>query len=154
MHRALPRPRDPLLTSTKAVIQELEPGVTFIKRPPPSAPSQHSLTTAPVSPLLRPIPLRNPLPSTDSSSSSVKRYHLTEEKIAEMRQLRRADPVKNSVISLARRFDCSRAFVQISAPLSREQRKKRDMELQAQREKWSNRKKLVREIRQRRKLFW
>lgn len=71
-----------------------------------------------------------------------------------MRALRAADPVTNSVISLARRFDCSRAFVQITAPLSKELRKAREDEVNEVRAGWGDRKKLVRAIRAKRRSLW
>ena len=41
----------------------------------------------------------------------VKRYHLTEEDVKEMRRLRRDDPYKWSATALCKKFDCSNIFV-------------------------------------------
>ena len=171
--RPLPRPKDPLSTSKAAVINEIAPGITFIHRPPPTAPTPHSLTTAPSSPLLQ-----KPTTSPDSESSSSpaspgssrsetatlppvlrsgppeKRYHLTPAQVAEMRSLRASDPETYTVSVLAKQFDCSRAFVQITAPASNTRRTSLDADLAEQKAGWGHRKRLQREIRQKRHSFW
>lgn len=165
--RPLPRPKDPLTTSKNAVISELAPGVTFIHRPPPSAPTPHSLTTAPSSPLLQKVQTSlAPSPaavSTEASSNlppvlgsgpPEKRYHLTPSQIEEMRALRASDPKKYTAGVLAKQFDCTVAFVQITAPASKTRRLALDTELQEQKDGWGYRKRLQREIRQKRRSLW
>lgn len=176
--RPLPRPKDPLSTSKTAVISEIAPGITFIHRPPPAAPTPHSLTTAPSSPLLqksvvspdlRAISPSLSTPSHGASSSQrgfdtlppvlrsgppEKRYHLTPAQVEEMRSLRASDPETYTVSVLAKRFDCSRAFVQIAAPASNARRAVLDAESAKEQSGWGYRKRLQREIRQKRKSFW
>ena len=175
--RPLPRPKDPLSSSRIAVTHEIAPGITFIHRPPPTAPTPHSLTTAPSSPLLQ-KPTTSPDPGSSLSPASLqlhevgsprppdslppvlglgppeKRYHLTPVQVEEMRSLRASDPETYTVSVLAKRFDCSRAFVQITAPASNARRAALDEDLVKQKAGWGHRKRLQREIRQKRRSFW
>lgn len=165
--RPLPRPKDPLTTSKNAVVSELAPGITFIHRPPPTAPTPHSLTTAPSSPLLKTVQsslaslsaapsteATNSLPPVLGSGPPNKRYHLTPAQIEEMRELRASNPEKYTVGYLAKHFDCSPAFVQITAPASKTRRTVVENELEEQRAGWGHRKRLQRDIRQKRRSLW
>ncbi|KAF8322456.1 hypothetical protein DL93DRAFT_2071215 [Clavulina sp. PMI_390] len=166
--RPLPRPKDPLSTSKNALVTELQPGVTFIHRPPPTTPTPHSLTTAPSSPLLSssssPSPSSLVAPSTPSSSSHLppvvgsgppeKRYHLTPQQIGAMRHLRAEDPAHWTVSRLAKKFNCTPAFVQITAPASKARKVELEKELQEQKAGWGHRKTLLKAIKQKRREFW
>lgn len=161
--RPLPRPRDPLTTSKNAVVSEIAPGLTFIHRPPPTAPTPHSLTTAPSSPLLQTS--TSPSLSTSSADGTSlppiigsgpleKRYHITPAQIDEMRALRASDPSKYTVNALAKQFDCTPAFVQMTAPASKERRAEVEGDLVEQKAGWGYRKRLQRDIRQKRRELW
>lgn len=162
--RPLPRPKDPLTTSNSAVVSEIAPGITFIHRPPPTAPTPHSLTIAPSSPLLQKsessalnpssAPGTSSLPPVLGSGPPEKRYHLTPEQIAEMQSLRASDPKTYTVSVLAKRFDCSPAFVQITAPADKPRREALERALSEQKAGWGYRKRLQREITQKRRSLW
>jgi hypothetical protein len=162
--RPLPRPKDPIMTSKNAVVTELAPGLTFIHRPPPTAPTPHSLTTNPASPLLRKASsppnlsasLADPSlpPVIGSGPRPTKSYHLMPEQIAEMKSLRASDPATYTVHKLAKQFECSPAFVQITAPLTKQERRSLDARLTEQKSSWGARKRLQREIRQKRRSLW
>lgn len=83
---------------------------------------------------------------------------MSDEAIAEMRQLRQEDPDTWTTASLARRFGCSQTFVMIKAPLKMSERKKRlrarDAEHAEFRSQWGQRRSMVRDIRQKRREFW
>lgn len=155
--RANPRPRDPVLNSPNAKVQQISPDVTFIHNPPSSVPTPHSLTTAPASPLLS---KRAPNADTSSLPPEIRPKaksagpKLTQPQIEEMRKLRLQDPKTNSCQVLARKYGCSPVFVSMVAPLPAEQRKEVEKELNEQREEWGERKRLVREIRKKRREFW
>jgi hypothetical protein len=176
--RPLPRPKDPLSTSKTAVISEIAPGITFIHRSPPAAPTPHSLTTAPSSPLLQKSAaspdartaspsLSIPSPAAGSSQPDIgslppvlrsgppeRRYHLAPAQVEKMRSLRASDPETYTVSVLAKQFDCSRAFVQITAPASNARRAALNADSAKQKAGWGHRKRLQREIRQKRRSFW
>lgn len=155
--RPNPRPRDPVLNSPNAKVQQISPDVTFIHNPPSSVPTPHSLTTAPASPFLS-----KPTPSTDSSllppeirpKTTSAGPKLTQSQIEEMRQLRLQDPKTNSCQVLARKYGCSPVFVSMVAPLGSEQRKELEKGQNAMREQWGERKRLIRDIRKKRREFW
>jgi hypothetical protein len=158
--RRLPRPKDPLQTSKNATRYEVSPGVTLIHRPPPTSPTPHSLTTGPASPLLSPSPQSSSstLPPPLKAELPPKKYHLTNEELEGLRRLRAEDPNTWTAGALAQKFGCSQFFVRCAAPLSREQHKKWEVnterELSVRKDGWGERKKLSREIRQKRKEFW
>ncbi|KAF9519650.1 hypothetical protein BS47DRAFT_1324356 [Hydnum rufescens UP504] len=164
--KPLPRPRDPLTTSTKAIITEIVPGLTFIHRPPPSAPSPHSLTTAPSSPFLRNVssdalqydPNNLPPPLWKGPPAAGPQTHLTEKDITEMRQLRAEynplTPQTHSASAIAKKFNCTPNTVRIFAPLTKEQKLASAKVIAGKRERWNNRKKLVKAIRAKRQSLW
>ncbi|KXL49491.1 hypothetical protein M433DRAFT_455194 [Acidomyces richmondensis BFW] len=82
-----------------------------------------------------------------------KKYHLTPEKIDEIRRLRKEDPRKWTRVRLAEKFECSQFFVSLccSAP---EIKAERDKELEEIKKKWGRRKTEAREARQERKKLW
>jgi len=159
---------DPLIDNPAAKVTLTSDGVTFIQRPPPTAPSPHSLTAAPVSPLLRP-PTTSTASATDAATSSEGTIppplsqdrtfaHLSNEQIEEMRTLRLKDPAVWTRLRLARHFGCSPSFVGMFARLKkkdiREQKAKFEAQLEAGRTKWGEKRQLAEAIRRKRKEFW
>lgn len=140
------RHSDPLINSPTAKVTQHLDGVTFIQRPPPTAPSPHSLTPAPASPLLRrptttppstSSPLLSSSPTTQADGASLEGdgatdgsvpiplskdrnfSYLSAEQIEEMRALRLKDPAVWTRLRLARHFGCSPAFVGMFARLKK-----------------------------------
>ncbi|QRV85980.1 ribosomal protein subunit L20 [Ceratobasidium sp. AG-Ba] len=155
--RPNPRPKDPVLTSPNAKVQQIAPDVTFIHNPPASVPTPYSLTTAPTSPLLvkrssqtEPVPLAPELHPAKRTGGP----KLTQAQIEEIRQLRHADPKTNSCQALARRFGCSPLFVSMAAPLKKEEREELAKDKKALQESWGERKQLTRAIREKRREYW
>ncbi|KAH7101659.1 mitochondrial ribosomal protein subunit L20-domain-containing protein [Auriculariales sp. MPI-PUGE-AT-0066] len=152
--RPPPRRRDPL-----ADVEGLKvaPNLTFFHRPPPSAPTPESLTSAPSSPLLRPPtqsnapklppPMRGTLPEE-------KKQHLTEIDMNEIRRLRAADPVNNTRGKLAKQFNTSSWFISTVSRVPKDRKVALDAKLDAVREKWGERKRLSVEVRKKRREFW
>ncbi|CAE7053871.1 unnamed protein product [Rhizoctonia solani] len=156
--RSNPRPKDPVLNSPNANVQQIAPDVTFIHNPPSSISTPHSLTTAPISPLLS-KPTRSGtshLPPELHPKPEVERPKLTQEQIEEIRRLRLGDPKNNSCQALAKKFNCTAIFVSMVAPLPKEKREELEREQrEAQKmEQWGERKTLIREIRKKRRQFW
>ncbi|CAE6529442.1 unnamed protein product [Rhizoctonia solani] len=157
--RPNPRPKDPVLNSPNANVQQIAPDVTFIHNPPSSVPTPHSLTTSPASPLLSKT-IRSEsagyLPPKVHPKPEVERPKLTQDQIAEIRRLRLSDPKTNSCISLAKRFNCTPIFVSMVAPLPKQKREELEREQREaqKREQWGERKTLIREIRKKRRQFW
>ncbi|KAJ3789161.1 mitochondrial ribosomal protein subunit L20-domain-containing protein [Lentinula aff. detonsa] len=155
------RPSDPLNNNPSATVTALpDENLTFIHRPPPTAPSPISYTTNPVSPLLRPpsspSSILPPLlrPSVDKSVP----IRLTAVQVAEIRRLRSLDPVKWTRGRLAKKFDCTQQFVALVAATKKTTRTKlirrRDEEHEANRGKWSEKRSLVAAISQKRRQYW
>lgn len=153
---------DPLIDNPKATVTSLkDEDLTFIHRPPPTAPSPFSLTTAPSSPLLRlnPSPIRGPLPPFIRPSANKEGPpRASDEAIAEIRRLRLSNPTKYSRGKLAKMFGCTESFVASIAALKKPQRaaliRIRDQKHAQVREKWSEKKSIVRAIRAKRREFW
>ncbi|KAG9124908.1 hypothetical protein FRC07_009765 [Ceratobasidium sp. 392] len=155
--RPNPHPKDPVLTSPTAKVQQITPDVTFIHNPPSSVPTPYSLTTAPASPLLvkrNSEPRSEPFPPELRPTKPSNELKLSQTQIEEIKQLRYADPKTNSCQALARRFGCTPLFVSMVAPLRQEQRQELEREQKALREKWGEQKRLKREIRKKRREFW
>ncbi|KAK1760541.1 mitochondrial ribosomal protein subunit L20-domain-containing protein [Echria macrotheca] len=72
--------------------------------------------------------------------ASPKKYHLTPEDVQQMRELRAADPVRNSVASLANRFGCSKLFVIFCCQSSPQHRDKIREAIAAEQARWGPRK--------------
>ncbi|KAK0739914.1 mitochondrial ribosomal protein subunit L20-domain-containing protein [Apiosordaria backusii] len=86
-----------------------------------------------------------------SPATTPKNHSLTKEDVEEMRRLRLADPVKNSVLSLARQFGCSVMFVMMCVQAGKEHRDKVHVEPHAAaREKWGPKKREAKMERKRR----
>lgn len=159
-HKPPPRPTDPL-QNPNVGMQPLEDNLTFIHRPPPTAPTAFSTTLDPASPLLRP-----PTESSDAAlppllrpSAYVKEPpRITPEHMEEIRRLRRENPVKYSRTKLAEMFNCTSSFIaQIAAlrPSKRKEfRKERDEAHEKIRQRWGEKKSLFVDIRKKRREFW
>ncbi|KAF8827735.1 mitochondrial ribosomal protein subunit L20-domain-containing protein [Lentinula edodes] len=156
------RAPDPLINNPSATVTALpEEDLTFIHRPPPTAPSPISFTTNPVSPLLR-----SPSSSTSSalpplirpSADKTPPPRLSTEQIVEIRRLRSLDPVKWTRGRLAKKFDCTQQFVALVAATKKSTRtkliQKRNEEHEANRRKWSEKRSLVVAISQKRRQYW
>ncbi|THH06803.1 hypothetical protein EW146_g9499 [Bondarzewia mesenterica] len=154
------RQPDPLLGNPKATTTSLPDDLTFIHRPPPSAPTPLSYTTNPTSPLLRPA-----APSSADTSlppllrkSAEPKPRMSDEDLAEMRRLRALNPAYYTRSRLAERFNCTATFVGYMAKLStgahRTASQKLDLQHEKARSKWGEKKLIVREIRKKRKAFW
>lgn len=156
------RPPDPLINNPKAAVKTLEEdNLTFIHRPPSTAPSPYSLTTAPASALLRPPtssaePL--PLPPLLRQLPSKEQPRMSDEQIEKLRNLRFSNPTVYSRGRLAKMFNCTQAFVAQMAALKKPQRKAliriRNQRHEKHREKWSERHALVKAIRAKRREMW
>lgn len=152
---------DPLRNNPNAVVTPLEGGkLSFIHRPPPSAPSPHSTTLNPASPLLRPAtPTGSSLPPLlRPSEYRPEPARLSKEDIEKLRTLRRSDPNVYSCAKLAKMFDCTPSFVsQVAAlprPLRRAFAKKQEAQVEAVKAGWGERKSTLRAIREKRRAFW
>ena len=169
------RTRDPLTDRKTAQEQPWhalpDANATFIHRPPPSAPTPLSYTTAPASPLLKP-----PTPTLTSSSSAssasttpelpptlradkhADQARLSDDAVARIRELRRADPQTWTRGRLAREFGCAPWFVGRITSLKAADRRvataARDEEHAAHRAKWGERRTMNAEIRKKRREFW
>ncbi|KAH9890009.1 mitochondrial ribosomal protein subunit L20-domain-containing protein [Cubamyces lactineus] len=153
------RAPDPLRNNPNATYQELEESVTFIHRPPPTAPSPLSYTTNPASPLLKdgPTPVTGALPPQVGKAREA-HARLSDDAIAKMRDLRRADPATWTRGRLAKEFGCSPWFVgkiiSLKGPDRRRALEEREKAHEAARAKWGERKSLQMDIRRKRKEFW
>lgn len=173
------RAGDPLVENPKAKVTALEntsergqTELTFIHRPPPSAPTPFSMTTAPSSPLLilksdvaatpRALPplLHPPKVTAEKDSSNADNEHprMSDADMEKLKQLRRSDPFKYSRSQLAEMFKCTPAFVGMVAPLKKTQCKAAHRALnekhERNREHWSEKHSVVMAIRKKRKELW
>jgi len=151
------RAPDPF-TDPKVVHQTVSNDLTFIHRPPPSAPTPLSYTTAPVSPLLQPKPqvtASGPLPPRLGRAAPER---MSDEAIAEMQRLRKEDPETWTTASLARKFGCTQTFVMMKAPLKmslrKQRRRERDAEHEKFRNRWGEKRSLIRDIQHKRREMW
>ncbi|KAG6830388.1 hypothetical protein H0H87_008275 [Tephrocybe sp. NHM501043] len=150
---------DPLVNNPKAVVTPLpDEELTFIHRPPPSAPSPFSLTTAPTSPLLRPpTTAAGPLPPL-MRRELYQPPRASDQVVAKIRQLRRSDPNTYTRLKLAEMFNVTSNFVGAIAALKSSARRARfriaDEKNEKMREKWSEKKLTERAIRAKRREFW
>lgn len=156
------RAPDPLINNPKAVVTKLEDDqLTFIHRPPPTAPTPFSLTTSPASPLLQtpseqkatllPPPLQRP-------SATPAPPRMSEEDLIKMRDLRQSDPFKYTRGRLAKMFNCTQAFVGQIAPLKKSARKATWRVLNEKHDRdratWSEKHSLVKAIQAKRREMW
>ncbi|OAX36662.1 hypothetical protein K503DRAFT_286628 [Rhizopogon vinicolor AM-OR11-026] len=154
---------DPLLNNPSAGVKTLkDENLTFIHRPPPTAPSPHSTILAPASPLLKsPTPpnKRAPMPPLlRPSAYKAAPSRMSDEDITRLRKLRLSDPEIYSRGKLAKMFKCTPNFVSKVAALPRPQRKefvkKMEVEHEAVREQWGEKKATFVAIKQKRREFW
>jgi hypothetical protein len=164
------RASDPLVDNPKAVVTKLEGGaLTFVHRPPPTAPTPYSLTTLPASPLLRPKSslattsesTRPPLPLPPSirpEKSKESPPRMSEEDMAKLKMLRRSDPVVYTRGKLAKMFGCTTTFVGMVAPLKKSQCRATHQVLNERHEearrRWSEKHTIVKAIRAKRRELW
>ncbi|KDR82705.1 hypothetical protein GALMADRAFT_220697 [Galerina marginata CBS 339.88] len=153
--------KDPLINNPKAIVTKLEDeDLTFIHRPPPTAPSPFSLTTAPVSPLLRPptVPYEGPMPPLSRSPPAAPPPRMSDKDMEKLRQLRYSDPVTYSRGKLSQMFNCTQSFVGQVAPLKKPLRKSlikvRDETHEQARQKWSEKHSIVKAISKKRRELW
>ncbi|KAG6376945.1 hypothetical protein JVT61DRAFT_979 [Boletus reticuloceps] len=114
---------DPL---NNTVVTPLDGGkLSFIQRPPPTAPSPYSTTLDPASPLLRPpTPTGSPLPPfLRPSAYTPAPTRLSRQDLEKLRALRRSDPNLYSCGKLAKMFGCRPSFVSQVAALPRSLRR-------------------------------
>ena len=152
---------DPLLNNPNTVTTLLSEDLTFIHRPPPSAPTPHSYTVNPTSPLLL---AESPPPATCTSlppplaRPRLERPRLSDDKITEIQRLRVQDPKRYTRTKLAEMFGCSPAFVSYVAPLAPSEQKaalaRRERAHEKSRTRWGEKSAIIREIRRKRKEFW
>ena len=156
-------PPDPLINNPKAAVKTFEEeNLTFIHRPPPTAPSPYSLTTAPASPLLRPsaslVEPLPPLPPVLRQPPSKEIPRMSDKQIEKLRYLRLSKPTVYSRGKLAKMFNCTSSFVAQMARLKKPLRKAliriRNLEHEKHREKWSEKHALVKAIRAKRREMW
>ncbi|KAI0771180.1 mitochondrial ribosomal protein subunit L20-domain-containing protein [Trametes elegans] len=153
------RAPDPLVNNPHATYQDLPENVTFIHRPPPTAPSPLSYTTSPASPLLRDGPTvpQGALPPRVGKDRGEK-ARLSDEDIAQLRELRRADPATWTRGKLAKKFNCTPWFVgkmvSLKGPDRRRALEAREQEHAAAKASWGQRKSLQADIRKKRKEYW
>ncbi|KAF8158315.1 mitochondrial ribosomal protein subunit L20-domain-containing protein [Crassisporium funariophilum] len=152
---------DPLINNPKAAVKTLEEdNLTFIHRPPPTAPSPFSLTTAPTSPLLQSsiTPQDGPLPPLSRSAPKQAPPRMSDEDLEKMRELRRSNPTLYSRGKIAKMFNCTQSFVGQVAAVKKTERKAlikvRDQGHDANREKWSEKHSIVKAIRAKRRELW
>lgn len=117
--------------------KELEDGSVFISRVPLNSQNQ-SFDELP--PPLKPI--------------KKKSYHLTQEQINEIKQLREQDPIKWTRKKLAEKFECSQFYIGIVAPISEERRIELEEEYNQKIERTGWKKRFVRNERARRRELW
>ena len=162
------RASDPLVDNPKAVVTKLEGGaLTFVHRPPPTAPTPCSLTTLPASPLLwpkslststRPLPppIRPEKPKEEDDEAAPPR--MSEEDIAKLKTLRRSDPLVYTRGKLAKMFGCTTTFVGMVAPLKKSQCRATHQVLNERHEearrRWSEKHSIVKAIRAKRRELW
>ncbi|KAH8824876.1 mitochondrial ribosomal protein subunit L20-domain-containing protein [Flagelloscypha sp. PMI_526] len=164
--RPPPKWEDPLAGSDRAVVTPLEDNLTFIHRPPPTAPTPFSLTTNPTSPLLRPFvtpPTAGPDEIPVSLPPLVRKAHAQPERVSEdvirrIQFLREKDPTVYTRGVLAKRFGVTQGFVGQVAALKKPERKKRvaarDEAHEKKRDQWSDKHSLVKAIRKKRRELW
>ncbi|KAI0726433.1 mitochondrial ribosomal protein subunit L20-domain-containing protein [Fomitopsis betulina] len=152
------RAPDPLINNPEATYTQLEGDLTFIHRPPPTAPSPWSFATNPASPLLQaPSPAADALPPS-LREAGAEFPRMSDEDIQKMRALRVENPEYYSRSRLAKMFNCSTNFVATMAPTKIADRKKilrqRDEEHAEARSKWGVKRSYFEAARKKRREFW
>ncbi|KAL2015085.1 hypothetical protein VTK56DRAFT_6324 [Thermocarpiscus australiensis] len=138
------------LTSSSATIQYTNAASSSpTASPSPDPTSSPPPTTTPTS-TTAPTPPVEAFPAVGRVEPERKSHHLTKEDIEEMRRLRQADPVANSVQSLSQRFRCSKLFVMMCCQAPAEHKKKVAEREEAVKARWGPRRRAAREERRRR----
>ncbi|KAG2151369.1 mitochondrial ribosomal protein subunit L20-domain-containing protein [Suillus clintonianus] len=154
---------DPLLNQPNTFVKTLkDENLTFIHRPPPTAPSPYSTTLAPASPLLKSPTSFNknaPMPPLlRPSAYKVAPSRMSDKDMEQLRKLRLSNPEKYSRAKLAKLFKCTPNFVSKVAALPRAQRKEFSRKMEAEhetiREQWGEKKATFVAIKQKRREFW
>ncbi|KAJ7147515.1 mitochondrial ribosomal protein subunit L20-domain-containing protein [Mycena crocata] len=152
---------DPLLNNPSAVVTALpDEQLTFIHRPPPTAPTPFSLTTNPTSPLLRPRFQQEdvPLPPLSRKRREVDLPPATTQTVSEIRRLRTLDPERYTTGVLAKKFKVNRGFIQKVAALKKSERKAKSRKqaevVEKAREQWGEKKKTLMMIKAKRRELW
>jgi hypothetical protein len=84
-----------------------------------------------------------------------KRYHVTEEQMTEMRQLRKDNPSEWSVKKLSKKYDCSPVFVSfVTSEVAKEQKEKQKQVTDFVKSRWGIKRRTAREDRAVRKDRW
>lgn len=150
---------DPLINNPDAVVTSLhDENLTFIHRPPPTAPSPFSLTTAPSSPLLRPPTVSEAPRPPLARNMQTPPARMTDAAIIKMKDLRQTDATKYTQGKLAKMFKCTPHFVSLVAALKKPVRKERlqvrNDEHAKMRGKWSEKHTTVKAIQSKRRELW
>jgi hypothetical protein len=114
----------------------------------PSGDRRRQLFASPVSPDARGA-LAQPLRPLHE-----KKYHLTEKDLAEMRRLRKDDPVAWTRSKLAKKFNCSNLFVGLVCQAEPKFRELQKQVEDAVRSSWGTKRRIAREDRVRRRELW
>ncbi|KAK9236320.1 mitochondrial ribosomal protein subunit L20-domain-containing protein [Lipomyces kononenkoae] len=149
-----PTKYNPISSANKAV-PILPPGLSY--NPPPTAPSpfetpdiflppseRRLVSTAEALPVLPPA-LRE---------TKKKTYHLTQEQIEEIKQLRTAQPYKWTRKSLAKKYGCSQFFVGMIAEAPESRKLDMQRRLAVIKSRWGLFKRTARTHRQKRRELW
>uniref|UniRef100_A0A060T6R9 ARAD1C22462p n=1 Tax=Blastobotrys adeninivorans TaxID=409370 RepID=A0A060T6R9_BLAAD len=92
------------------------------------------------------MPLLQPEPS--------KKYHLTEEDVIKIQELRNSDPEKWTRRALAKEFNCSEFFISLASEPRQDQKEEMDRRLQVIKSLWTENRARERRNRQRRRELW
>ncbi|EJC98882.1 uncharacterized protein FOMMEDRAFT_23283 [Fomitiporia mediterranea MF3/22] len=169
-----PKIVDPLTTSPNAEIAHFPDGLTFIHRPPPTAPSPFSTTVLPASPLLAQSTKANTAESSSTEQSTQSTVSvpprmrnerkfpsnrvLSEADFTRMRELRASNPSYYTRGRLAKEFNCPPFLVAQQVPLDRRVKKETIEKLETEHEKirsqWGEQKTMAMAVRKRRREFW
>ncbi|KAJ6557397.1 mitochondrial ribosomal protein subunit L20-domain-containing protein [Mycena vulgaris] len=150
---------DPLVNNPQAVVTPLpDEDLTFIHRPPPTAPSLYSLTTNPVSPLLRAKPPQEEIPLPPFARKQPP-PRASAHVMSEIRRLRALDPEHYTTGVLAHKFNVTRGFVSSIAALPKKSQRRakwreQDAVHQLARDKWSEKKTTLMMIKAKRRELW
>ncbi|MCJ1481426.1 hypothetical protein MMC06_001584 [Schaereria dolodes] len=156
---------DPSFTSSLNSSQENQDHIVF--NPPSSAPSPYHTPAKflpPTDPrrqiLSQSYSHENPYQNSDRRlpppvrKPYEKSYHLNDDQIAEIRQLRTEDPFKWSQKKLAEKFNCSPLFVTFVCAASREKQEQAKQVLENVKARWGPRRRNAREERAKRREMW
>lgn len=121
----------------------------------PYAPAPNNPYAAWISkPTTKTAPTRDLPPPVRLGDLKPKVYQLTAEDVAEIRRLRGADPFQNTVIKLAKQFQCSEKFIALCGPKNPERKKWAVDNLQAVKDRWGPKRRHAREERTKRRATW